>query len=341
MKAYVYTESGGVDGTELQSFPSPTPDEGEVIVNVDYCSVNNRDTVIMNGDYPDVTTPHILGSDVSGTVVELGDGVDTVEVGDRVVRYPVVGCGNCRHCRGVQPNYCETKTVLDGGFAERVAVNVEHLVHLPDTVSLKTAATLPTAYLTAWSVLSRQAKGTPGDAILVWGGSGGVGSAATQIAANMGFFPVTVTSSAAYCNALQNLGAYPIDRTQNDVLEVVNKRKGAGSDSGIEFTIDTVGGATLKRSIAATRAGGDVFVCARLGGQFVDFDLREIFARHIAVRGTSLGTPTDLERLVRFISRFDIMPPVDTVIPLSEAPVAMKQFERGEYFGNILLNCQL
>ncbi len=131
-------------------------------------------------------TPHILGSDIAGTITEIGDTVRGVAVEDRVVLAPCIPCGICSDCYRGAENLCDTQELIgfqtNGGYAEYVKAPAQNAIQMPAALSFVNAAAMPIAYLTAWHMLMTRAQLRPEDDVLILGVGGGVGSAGLQIA---------------------------------------------------------------------------------------------------------------------------------------------------------------
>jgi NADPH2:quinone reductase len=333
MDAVVLSEFGS--DPELRTVDEPEREPNDALIAVEYCSLNNRDRVISSGQYGGVLLPYVLGSDIAGRVLEVGETVDRFEPGDRVVRYPLVSCGFCRHCRAGEVSTCEEFGVLDGGLAERAAVDEERLVAVPDDVSLEDAACLPVAYLTAWRMLQMRGELRAGESVLVLGGSGGVGVAAVQLANAMSATVIAVSSTPEYCDRLETLGAtHAVNRNETDF---VDRARELTDGRGVDITIDHVGEATIPDSIAATANGGRIVLCGRTTGQLPQVDIHELFHRQLDLRGSTLGTPNEFRDLVAFLDGQTITPPVDRTIPLADVADGFEVLRDGDAFGKILV----
>ncbi|GAA5016624.1 zinc-dependent alcohol dehydrogenase family protein [Streptomyces siamensis] len=230
MRAVVLEEFGGP--LRLRDLPEPVPGPGEVLVRVHASGVNPLDTKIRAGRAGHARThlPAVLGLDLAGEVVETGAGVDGIAVGDEV--YGLTG--------GVAD--------LPGSLAEFAAVDARLLAPKPVTLSMREAAALPLAAITAWEGLVDRAQVRAGHKVLVHGGAGGVGSTAVQIALSRGA-EVFATASAAKADVVRRLGAVPIDYTTPVEKYVAAHTGGAGFD----IVFDTVGGQVLDASFEAVR----------------------------------------------------------------------------------------
>ncbi len=232
MKAMLLEELGR--DLALTDLATPEPGPGEVLVRVAASGVNPLDTKIRIGgaDHAQVTVPAVLGIDLAGTVVELGQGTaDRFDIGDEV--YGMTG--------GVGPH--------QGSLAEYAAVDADLLAPKPGRLTMVEAAALPLTVITAWEGLVDRAEVGVGDLVLVHGGGGGVGSIAVQIAQARGAV-VFATEVGAGLEIVRDLGAEPIDALTATVAEYVATATGG---SGFDIIFDTRGGTTLDDSFASVR----------------------------------------------------------------------------------------
>ena len=263
MRAVQLTEHGGSSVLRVRDVPDPDPGPGEVAVQVRACGVNALDIAVRNGGTEtEIPLPLTLGADVAGSVIGAGDGVDGVRAGDRVVINPRFYCGACRPCLVGEQSACLDYQVLgwhrDGGYAERIVVPRANVMGIGDALSFEQAAAAPIAFTTAWRMLVTRAKLRAGERVLIYGASGGVGSAAIEIAKALGARVAAVTSAPAKVERLERLGP-----------ELVLVSGDAGFDAalrdwtdglGVDIVVQTLGGDTWRQSLARSSAASS---CAR------------------------------------------------------------------------------
>jgi len=192
MKAITIPQHGGLEVlTYNGDYPTPSPEEGEVLVEVSATGLNRVDTLVRKG-YPgiEIPLPHIPGGDIAGTVAEIGSGVGDVEIGSRVMVYPLLSCGECVLCLEGKRNLCLNWKYMGmhkkGGYAEYAVAPAENIVLLPDSVSFEDAAACSIAGLTAYHGIKTVGELQNGQSFFIWGGSGGLGTLAIQIAKHLG-----------------------------------------------------------------------------------------------------------------------------------------------------------
>lgn len=236
MRAAVLTDVGVP--LQLRDVDRPLAADGQVLVRIVASGVNPLDIKIQSGKaaHARVRPPAVLGLDLAGVVVAVGRQVTGFGPGDQV--YGLTG--------GVGE--------LQGSLAGYAAVDARLLAHAPRTLSLRQAAALPLAAITAWEGLVDRAGVRSGQKVLVHGGAGGVGSIGVQLARSRGA-QVYATGSPASLRVIEDLGAVPIDRTAVDVAGYVEEFT---AGRGFDVVLDTVGGATLDASFAAVRVHGHV-----------------------------------------------------------------------------------
>ena len=231
MKALVQTGNGGFDVLQVQERPDPPVGPGEVRIAVKAAGINFADTMARVGLYPDAPKPPcVMGYEVSGTVESLGDGVDTLAVGDRVVA-----------------------GTRFGGQAELVTVPAEQALPLPERLSFEQGAAFPVNYGTAYAALVVVGSLREGTRVLIHAAAGGVGIAATQIARNAGA-EIYGTASPSKHEAIRAQGvAHPIDyRNQDFETEVMRITNG----EGVDLVIDARGPTSFRKDYRLLRPGG-------------------------------------------------------------------------------------
>jgi NADPH:quinone reductase-like Zn-dependent oxidoreductase len=335
MRAAAFTDLIGPDGVDVIERDRPDPGPGEALIDVEACSINHHDLWILNGasamiDPTDL--PFVTGLDVAGVVGAVGDGVTGVDPGDRVVLCPNETCGTCRFCREGPENLCESYSLYHGGLAEAALVDADRLIPLPDAVDTTTAAALPTAYLTASHML-RRAEVDPGDLLFVPGATGGVGVATIQLAAIRGVRTIGTSSSASKLDVVADLGAdHTIEGTDPDDLRAAVAEIGTP-----DAVINHLGGVYTGLGLDVMRRGGRMVVCGRTAGPTSEIDIADLFRGHKRVIGSTMGTQTDLERLVDLVATGDLDPRIDRTFPLAETAAAFETMADRETLGKLVV----
>ena len=341
MRAVVINRHGDADVLQYRTdLPDPRPASGEVIVELGATSLNRIDLFVRSG-YPGITFdfPHVPGADIAGTVVMVGSNVSDFSEGDRVVAWPLVACGDCPPCRKGRRALCEDWQYFGlhrhGSYAEYVRVPVESLVRLPDDLSFETAATLPVAGLTAYHALATVGRLALGETALVWGGSGGLGTFAVQIARHLGARVIATVGDDDKRTKLEALGPDLIVNHHTDDVESAVRDVTDGH--GVDLVLDSVGAQTFPTGFGLLQKGGRILLCGKMTGRDVELSLHLTYLRHISIHGLYLGEKRELEALLELVQDDVVRPVVDRRFPLDEAADAQRALQVGDRFGKLLL----
>ena len=339
MKAVRIHQFGGPEVLTYEDVADPQPRKDQVLVRVRACSLNHLDVWARKG-LPGVKLPHILGSDVAGEIVEVGEYVGGFKAGQRVLLAPMHFCGQCVKCLAGLQNQCREFTVLgngvDGGNCELIAAPAANVIPIPDSLDFNQAASVPLVFLTAWHMLVGRAGIRPGQTVLVLGASSGVGIAAIQIAKLFHCRVVTTAGDETKLAKGRKLGAdYGINHYQQKISEEVRK---ITNKEGVDIVVEHVGAATWDESVKSLKSGGTLVTCGATTGPNVNIDLRHLFARQLTLLGSYMGTMGELHEVLRHVFAGRLKPVVDRVFPLSETRAANEYLEKSQMFGKIVVN---
>lgn len=300
--------------------PGPGPDE--VLIAVQAAGLNNADLLQARGLYPPPPgASDILGMEVSGTIVTLGDGVSGWSIGDPV----------CALMAG-------------GGYAEFAVADAGSLLPVPDGVDLVEAAGLPEAAFTAWTNIMDTGRLQPGEMLLIHGGTSGIGSLAIQMFAARGHAVFTTAGSDAKCEACKRLGAaHAINYHSEDFVAVVKDQTGG---VGVNVILDMVGGGYIQRNIEAASSWGRIVNIAYQDGAKAEINFLPVLVKRLTLAATTLrGRTPDQKRAIRDALLREvwpllgtrIRPVIDQVFPLAEAQKAHDSMAKKGHTGKILL----
>ncbi len=336
MKAYQIGEQDGLQALVPTTRPDPVAAPGQVVLAPRLVSLNNRDMQILRGAYgAKKPAERVPVSEGVGEVVSIGDGVTGFTVGDRAIAPHFVnwtggdfGYHAFGHDLGV---------THDGWLAERVVVPAAALVRVPDGLTDRQAAALPSAALTAWNAVVEVGKVKAGDVVLTLG-TGGVSIFALQIAKANGARVVTTSSSDEKLALARDLGAdITINyRTNPDwAAELMKATGGAGAD----IVVETGGQATLGQSIAAAAVNGRIVIIGVTAGQASDGlpNYGTIIGKNLTLRGIAEGSRAMLVRLVRAVEANGIEPVVNKVFPFDRAADAYAYLAAAEHVGKVMI----
>jgi NADPH:quinone reductase-like Zn-dependent oxidoreductase len=338
MDVAAFAGFGGADDVVIQQRPDLEPEANEAVITVESCSINRHDLRILNGESNRVSEddlPFVTGLDLAGTVQAIGDEVQRVAPDDRVVLCPNKTCGRCEFCCEGPENKCTEFGLYHGGLAEQAVVEADRLLSLPDSVSTKTAASIPTAYMTAWHML-RQAEVEPGDMVLIPGGTGGVGTAAIELTDVVGATSIATSRSAEKTDRLDDFGAdYAL--TVGNPEELTNAVNEIGTP---DIVLNHLCGAYTRAGVSLLNRGGRMVICGRTVGDTSEFDVGTLFHEHLRIIGSTMGTQQDLVRLVRLLSNGELDPTIADTYRLSETAAAFRDMQSGEVFGKAIIKPQ-
>jgi NADPH2:quinone reductase len=325
VKAVRIHEDGGPDVLRYEDVPDPTPGPGEALVALRAAGLNHLDIWVRKG-LPSVPKPRILGADGAGVVVALGDGVEEVEIGERVVINPgIVHDGRI--------------TVIgehtDGTYCELKAVPATQLYPLAESLSFEEGAAFPLVFETAHRMLVTKAAVGEGEWVLIWGIGGGVALAAFELSRALGARTIVTSSSREKLARARELGAdVAVSHSEGDVVETVREATGG---RGADVVVETVGEATWERSLAAAAHEARVVVCGATSGHSPPARLYRLWWKQLVVYGSTMGLPSDFEAAYDLIRSGRARVHVDSVFPLAEAAKAHERLESGAQFGKVVL----
>jgi putative PIG3 family NAD(P)H quinone oxidoreductase len=303
--------------------PVPSPAAGEVLIRIAAAGVNRPDVFQRRGFYPPPPgAPSILGLEVAGEIVAVGEGVDAGERGRPVCAL-----------------------VAGGGYAEYVAAPIGQCLPVPPALTMIEAAALPETLFTVWTNLFERAYVVEGDRVLVHGGTSGIGTMAILLGRLFGLEVIVTCGSDEKCARAVEIGAaHAINyRRQDFVAEVAAISRGAG----VQAVLDMVGGDYVPRNLACLAEDGRHVSIATLGGGKAELDIADIMRRRLVLTGSTLR-PRSVgfkslvaDELARNVWPHAVAgglkPVIDTVLPLARASEAHRRMESGEHVGKIVL----
>lgn len=298
--------------------PDPEVPDGWVRVRVRAASLNHHDLWSLRGvGLPAARMPMILGTDAAGTT---DDGRD-------VIVHAVIASPSWIGDETLDPRRTMLSELHQGTLAEYVVVPARNVIDKPAALSFEEASCLPSAWLTAYRMLTQNGL-SAGDTVLVQGSSGGVASAAIQLGHLLGLRTwATARTQAKQAFAL-DLGADAAFAT------------GARLPDRVDAVIETVGEATWAHSLRALRPGGTVIVSGATSGYNPPAELNRIFFLQLRVQGSTMGTRDDLQKLVNLLVTSGVRPRIDRVLSLDAAAEGFAALESGEVLGKVVLTAR-
>jgi NADPH2:quinone reductase len=317
------SEHGGPEVMEIKEGQAPDPGKGEVLIRVHAAGVNRPDVMQRQGRYdPPPGASPILGLEVAGEVVAVGNDVSAWSVSDRV----------CALTNG-------------GGYAEYVAVPAGQCLPLPAGLPMEEAAALPETFFTVWTNVFDRAMLKPGERFLVHGGSSGIGTTAIQMVKALGSQVFTTAGSAEKCAACRRLGAdVAVNYSEQDYVKVIHE---ATDGQGVDVILDMVGGDYVGRNLELAAIDGRIVSISFLKGSQVEIDMMQVLRKRLIITGSTLRPRTaeakaDIAQKLRtqiwpLIESKAIKPLIAARFALADAAESHKLMESSQHIGKIIL----
>ncbi len=321
MRRVICLELGPLDGLAVEDGPDLLPAPHQLVIQVRAAGVNYVDALFVQGRYqvkPPV--PFSPGSEVAGDVVAVGDAVEGVHVGDRVLA-----------------------SVGLGGFAEQVAVAAEAVIPLPASLSYARAAAMLQSYSTALFALTRRTVVTPGETVLVLGAGGGVGLATVDVARALGLRTIAAASDDAKLAAARAAGADHTIRYEDEDLKARARELSGG---GVDVVVDPVGGRHAEPALRTLATGGRYLVVGFASGDIPCLPANHVLLNNRAVAGVDWGAwamhdpeaNRDLtHELMDAVGAGRLTPPDPARFPLDRAAEALAGLEGRRVTGKLVL----
>src|SRR6202795_2221544 len=329
MRVYQLDRPGSVDGLVLTERSVPSPAVGDALVRVRASSLNFRDLMIINGQYPmPVSSGQVPLSDGAGEVVAVGAGVTRFRVGDRVINsfFP--------NWFGGTFNAMPVQYVVDcdGWLTEYKAVSAEALVAIPGYLTFEEAATLPCVAVTAWSALS----GVRAGKTVLTQGAGGVSLFAVQLAKALGARVIATSSSPGNAARLREMGVDEVIDT-SALPEWGDKVRALTGGRGVDRVVEVGGPGTLAQSVKAIAYSGQVSIVGTLAGVAGGLDFMTMFLSQATYQPIATGSRRDLEDLCRVVEQHAIRPVLDSVSSFDDAKAGWSHYAGGKATGKVVI----
>jgi NADPH:quinone reductase-like Zn-dependent oxidoreductase len=334
MKVYEIQGGFGIDALTLTERPEPKPAAGQVLVKMCAWSLNYRDLLMVKGLYnPKLRLPLVPLSDGVGEIVEVGEGVTRVKLGDRVA-------GNFMQ-KWIDGELDEVKAksalggAIDGVLAERVVLDAEGVVPIPDHLTDREAATLPCAALTAWHALVTAGGVKAGETVLIQG-TGGVSLFALQFATIRGARVIATSSSDEKLARVLKRGVS--DGINYRTTPAWGERvRELTQGRGVDHVVEVGGAGTLGESLKAVRMGGRISLIGILSGAS-QINPIPILMTGVCVQGIFVGSRVMFEAMNKTISEHKMHPVVDRAFPFDDVGGAFRYMESAMHFGKIVID---
>ena len=343
MKAAVFREysKDPTKVVKIEDIDMPKLKPDEVMIKVESASYNYNDLWAIWGEPLKTPLPHISGSDVAGTIVEVGEDVSKLKVGDRVASHSNLSCRVCDMCTSGREYDCNDRLVwgfqtgpLWGGFAQYTHLPEVNVVKIPDNVSFDDAAAISMVGMTSWHMLVGRAKIKPGQTVLIMGGTSGIGMSGIQIAKLYNCNVIATAGNKEKMDKCLELGAdHVVNHREADwykkVREITKKQ-------GVDVIFEHIGKSTFAQEIALLKMGGTLVATGATTGYDSTIDLRYLFFKGTNWLGSTQGTRAELEEVMYWTGKGKIKPLIYTILPFNDMVKGHVMMANAEQIGKTL-----
>ena len=318
------------NGLTICDVPSPDCTPEQVRVRLHAAALNHRDVYITEGKYARIVLPAILGSDGCGEALQAPENVHLA--GKRVVIDPSLEWGDDPRAQG--PRFTVLGMPTQGTLAEEICIDARYVHEAPSHLTDEQAAALPLAGVTAWRALMVQGALRSHETVLITGIGGGVALMAMQLALAAGARVIVSSTSDTKLERAAALGAHATVNVRSD-----GWTRAASEHGPVDLIVDSVGGEYINDYTNIVRPGGRIAVYGASRGMVPTLNIHRIFWKQITLVGSTMGTGQDFVDMLNFVTAYEIVPIVDSVYSLAEAPSAFERMRAGEQFGKIVIRC--
>lgn len=336
MKAIILEKTGNIEDIEknlfIEEIPEPIAGVEEVIIKINYASLNHRDLWILKGQYASIKLPVILGSDGSGVIFKKGIKVTEFHEGDEVVINPSINWG---YEQDYQNRDFRILGMPDNGtLAEYISINKNNVYRKPGNLNLMQSSAFPLAGLTAYRAVFKKGGIRKNDIVLITGIGGGVSTFAMLFCLSVGAKVYVTSGSEEKITSASGLGAKTgfIYKDENWDKKLITDVR-----DGITVAIDGTGGETVSKVLNLINYGGRIVTYGATTGNVPNLDIRKVFWKQIKIYGSTMGTDADFEEMIKFIEENNIVPVVDSVYECNNIYDAFRRMNSSEQFGKILV----
>ncbi len=348
MKAAVFREynKDPTKVVKIEDIDIPKIKPNEVLIKVESSAYNYNDLWAIWGDPVKTPLPHISGSDVAGTVVEIGEDVTKIKVGDRVVSHSNMSCRICDMCTSGREYDCKERSIwgfqtgpLWGGFAQYTHLPEVNVAKLPNNVSFDDAAAISMVGMTAWHMLIGRAKIKPGQTVLVMGGTSGVGMVGIQIAKLYNCNVIATAGNQQKMDKCLELGAdNAVNHRESDWYKKV--RDITKKEGGVDVVFEHIGKNVFPQEVSLLKMGGTLVATGATTGYDSTIDLRYLFFKGTNLLGSTQGTKAELEEVIYWTDKGKLKPIIHTSLPFSNMVEGHTMMANGDQIGKTITTTQ-
>ena len=341
MKAVVtFLDFGAPDTLQVTVVDRPEPGPGDVLVHIHAAGVCHHDVLSRGGKIPGGKPGRILGHEIAGEIAAVGSNVSTKRIGEPVVIYQRIFCGNCRHCLSGRHDLCRYSRVVGeaggGGYAEFTCVPAGNAITIPDGVDMNAAALAVCPIGTSVRAAIGVAQVEPGNIVLITGAGGGLGLHQIQVVKSVNAHVIAVTSSEDKAAIVREAGADEVIVSRDlkfsgDVWGLTGKR-------GVDVVLENVVTSTFGESLRSTAPHAMVVVLGNIGTRPVEIDPGLIIGRRIRIAGSGNATYKDVQIALHLLATKAVKPFIGRVLPFHQVAEGHALMERRSVVGRVVLN---
>jgi len=339
MKLITIRDHGNADVLNVVSKPEPTCPPDKIKINIKACSLNHLDIWVRNG-IPglNIPLPLVMGSDASGTIVEIGSNINHLEysLNQDVVIQP--GTFDAASIGSEKENYSSSYGILgeteDGVQSEYVLLKPENIYPKPKHLSFEEAASIPLVFMTSYQMLIERAKIRENDLVLIYGGTSGIGMAAIQIAKDVGCTVITTVGNDEKMDFVKKLNPdYIVNHHEHNLYKKIRNI----TKRGVDVVFEHIGPSTWQDSMKVLAIGGRIVTCGATTGNNVSIDLRHLFMKQQSILGSTMGSLSTFKNVISKVNEKKYSPYVDSIYSFDEIKEAHIRMEDRKHFGKIVV----
>ena len=340
MKAIRIYENGNLEKLIYDDIDEPDCIDGYVKIQIEATSINHLDIWVRQGVAGNkYNLPIILGSDGSGTIVDINVEKSNLKIGDEVILQPGIFCSKCKFCKDGKENYCIKYGILgeteNGTQSEYILAKPQNIFLKPKCLSFQEAASMPLVFMTAYQMIHKRAQLKKNETILIYGGASGIGMAAIQICKDLGASIIATAGSKRKCEFILNLGVENVINHNDSEWSL--QVKDITNNLGVDVVFEHIGYKTWYNSLKFLNIGGRIVTCGATTGPNVKLHLSHLFMKQQSILGSTMSDIDTFKKVIKKIEKKVYKPIVDKVFSISDIKNAHKYIEERKNIGKIVV----
>ena len=312
--------------------------DNEVLIKQDFTGICYRDILTYEGFFPRVKLPIILGHEIAGEVIDVGENVKEIKVGDYVISLIYIPCGKCKNCLEGKENLCKNRLTygedINGSYSQYVIAHKNSLIKVTNNIPKEGAVIASCVIGMLIHALKDNAKISKDSTVLITGASGGVGIHAIQVAKSFGAKVIAVTSSPWKIEKIKELNPDYIVEAKNNFSEEIKR---ITDKEGVDIVCETVGQPTFEESFKSIKWGGKIVVIGNVKVQPASLNLGPLILKEVSIIGSFSSLKRNVLEAIELMKEGKVKPIIHSKIPLEKVNDAFKTIKNKEVIGRILL----